>query len=116
MTSHPPGGGKPLLEAGGAPVGDWMKTVVDGPLRADQVKGLKRLKGSIRELHEQFRELEDELRKFLPNFKEWTIRPVDLKPVWWNFDELYKADYHGTDQELYEVIVSPEGKLQVTRL
>ncbi len=93
-----------------------MKTVVDGPLRANHVKGLKRLKDGVRELHEQFRELEDELRKFLPNFKEWTVRPVDLKPVWWNFDELYKADYHGTDQGLYEVIVSPEGKLQVTRL
>jgi hypothetical protein len=93
-----------------------MKTVVDGPLRADQVQGLKKVKERVREVHEQFRELEEELRKFLPNFKEWTIRSVDLKPVWWNFDELYKADYHGTDEELYEVIVSPDGKLQVTRL
>lgn len=93
-----------------------MKTVVDGPLGADHAKGLKRLKRTLQELHGQFTELEDELRKYLPNFKEWTIRPVDLKPVWWNFEELYKADYHGTDEELYEVIVSPEGNLQVTRL
>lgn len=93
-----------------------MKTVVDGPLGADHVKGLRRLKKAVQELHEQFSELEEELRRFLPNFKEWTFRPVDLKPIWWNFEELYKADYHGTDEELYEVIVSPEGKLQVTRL
>lgn len=97
-------------------MGDFMKTVVDGPLGGNEVNGLKRIKDRIRELHAQFTELEDGLRKYLPNFKEWTIRPVDLKPVWWNFEELYKADYHGTDNELYEVIVSPEGKLQVTQL
>ncbi len=93
-----------------------MTTVLSGPLGADHVRGLRRLNQAVRELHEDFAELEGDLRKVLPDFKEWTFRHLDMKPIWWNFEELYKADYHGTDEELYEVIVSPEGLLHVRRL
>ena len=93
-----------------------MTTVLRGPLGTDHVRGLRRLKVAVRELHNEFAELEGNLGKVLPHFKEWTFRSLGMKPIWWNFEELYKADYHGTDEELYEVIVSPGGQLQVRRL
>lgn len=93
-----------------------METIVDKRLDARTVEGLDRLKKRIQELHREFVRLEEEMEGMLPHFKEWTIRKVDLQPVWHDFQELFKADYHGSDHELYEVIVSPEGKLQVTRL
>ncbi len=93
-----------------------MTTVLIGPLGVNHVKGLRRLNRAVRDLHDEFADLEEDLRKVLPNFKEWTFRHLDMKPIWWNFEELYKADYHGSDEELYEVIVSSEGQLHVRRL
>lgn len=93
-----------------------METVVKKSLEAGTVEGLRGLKERIQSLSQEFQEIETQLREMLPHFKEWTIRKTELQPVWYDFEELFKADYHGTDHELYEVIVDPEGKLQVTRL
>lgn len=93
-----------------------LTTLLEGHLDRDRVRGLRHLKQAVRVLHEEFTEVEEALRRVLPHFKEWTYRHLDMKPIWWTFEELYKADYHGTDEELYEVIVTPEGRLLVSRL
>lgn len=93
-----------------------METMVDKELDPETLGDLRAISETVTSLHEEFVQLEARLRETLPHFKEWTIRKFDLKPVWWDFEELFKADYLGTDHEVYEVIVSPEGRLRVTRL